>query len=411
MIRPIAISLSPNTENKDILASLKMLFSPWNFFKGNYTRLLEQWFRQYFGVSYAISFVSGRGALFATLKTLGIGINDEVILQAFTCVSVADAIIATGAKPIFVDINKSLTIDPFDLDQKITKKTKAVVIQHTFGIPADLNQILKIAKRHKLKVIEDCAHAIGLEYKNKKLGAFGDAAFFSFGRDKAFSSVFGGMVITNNKPLGKSLRLFQRQQGYPSFFWVWQQLFHPIAFYFILPFYNFFSVGKIILVFFQTLNLLSFPISWEEKHGQLPKKFIKRLPNALSFLALYQLKKIKEYNGKREEISNLYLTKLNQTRFVFPYKKSLAFLRFPILVNDRDKMLSFFKKRGIYLGKWYSEVIDPKGVDLKKVFYQKGSCPNAEFIAQRIINLPTYPTIQISQIEKIIRLLKKYNEN
>lgn len=405
--RPIAISLSPNMQKEDVLAALKMLFSPWGFLKGEYVGLLEEWFRRSYKISFAVSFASGRGALFTILKSLGIGRRDEVALAAFTCVAVPEAVIATGAKPIFADITQSLTIDPLDLKQKITKKTKAVIVQHTFGIPADLSKIIKIAKEHKIAVIEDCAHLVGLNYKEKKLGLFGDAAFFSFGRDKAFSSVFGGMAITNNLTLGKKLRLFQSHLGNPSVFWVAQQLFHPIAFYFILPFYNLLNVGKAMLVFFQYLHLLSFPVTFEEKQGKLPAKFIKKLPNALSYLALIQLKKIKEYNQKRKDLSNFYLRNLSQ-KFIIPYNRPVPFLRFPILTDKRDKIIDFFKKRGIYLGKWYSEVIDPKGVDFEKIFYQKGSCPNAEYFSKRILNLPTYPTMKVEDAEKVVKLLNKY---
>lgn len=408
--RPIAISLSPNTEKEDVLAALKAFLSPWNFLKGDYTRALEQWFCQSYKVKAAVSFVSGRGALFAILKNLGIGRGDEVILQAFTCVAVPETIITTGARPIFVDISQSLTMDPLDLKRKITKKTKAVIIQHTFGIPADLSKIIKITKEHKIAVIEDCAHLVGLSDREKKLGLFADAAFFSFGRDKAFSSVFGGMAITNNSTLGKKLELFQSHLGNPSFFWVAQQLFHPIAFYFILPFYNLLNMGKAMLVFFQQLHLLSFPVTLEEKQGKLPANLIKKLPNALSYLALIQLKKITEYNQKRKDLSDFYLRNLSQ-KFIIPYNKPLAFLRFPILTDEQDKIIDFFKKRGIYLGKWYSEVIDPKGVNFQKIFYQKGSCPNAEKMAKKILNLPTYPTMTLDEAKRVMELLEEYVKN
>ncbi|MDP3988467.1 MAG: DegT/DnrJ/EryC1/StrS aminotransferase family protein [Candidatus Levybacteria bacterium] len=405
MKRPIAISLSPNTQNSDILASLSILFSPWKVIDGDSVRLLEQWFHQFFDASFAVSFVSGRGALYAILKSLGIGEGDEILLQSFTCVAVPNSVIATGAVPIYVDINNSLTINIKELEKKITQKTKAIIVQHTFGIPADINRIMEIAKKHKIKVIEDCAHSLGIEYLGKKLGSFGDAAFFSFGRDKCFSSVFGGVALTNNETLGKKLQIFQKQQGNIPFFWTIQQLLHPISFFFILPLYNFFSLGKVILVILQSFNLLSFPVTKEEKSAKMSKNLLKRMPNGLAYLAFLQLGKIKNYNKRRKDISKVYLSALDKSEFKIPCQKQLAFLRFPIFSEKRDKIIFSLKRKGIYVGKWYSEVIDPKGVDFEKIYYRAGSCPNAEFLAKRIINLPTYPLMTTKDAKNITEII------
>lgn len=405
MNKLIAISLSPNAQGKDVFLALKLLFSPWLFFQSDGVKSLEAWFRQYFKVSFAISFDSGRGAMLAILKALGVGKEDEVILQAFTCVAVPNAVIAAGAKPVYCDISEALTIDTEDLERKISQKTKAMIIQHTFGIPADLNQIIKIAKKYKLHVIEDCAHTVGV----KQLGTYGIASFFSFGRDKAFSSVAGGIAITDNKLVGKKIRSFQKQLATPSFFWIIQQLLHPLAFYFILPFYETFSLGKIILIALQKVRLLSFPVVAEEKDGKAPS--VKKFTNALAYLALFQLRRINEFNKRREEISSVYLRDLNQHDFIAPYKKVIPFLRFPVLYEDRENLMRFLRKKRIYAGKWYSEVIDPKGVNFNNIFYQKGACPKAEYIASRIINLPTYPKMGISDAMEISSCLKEYVKN
>lgn len=405
MIRPLAISLAPNLERKDALLSLRLLFSPWAFFNGKYVKLLEQWFRQFFGVSHAISFNSGRGALFGILKVLDIGNGDEVVLQAFTCVAVPNAIISAGAKPVYADVDEQLTIDVKDLEEKISKKTKAIIVQHTFGIPAKLEKIKKIAKKHKLFLVEDCAHTI-------TLGTVGDAAFFSFGRDKAVSSVFGGIAITNNQVLGPKLREFQRKLEYPPVFWTAQQLFHPIFFFFlILPLYNFFSLGKVFLVLLQKIHLFSLPVSSAEKQGKAESVLVKKLPNVLACLVLFQLKRIKEFNQRRKAISKMYVEEVSKSFFTVPYKKTIPFLRFPVLVDKRDQLLNFLKQHGVYLGKWYAEVIDPKGTNLKAVFYQRGACPKAEFFAKKIVNLPTYPTMTKLDVKKVIQLLKQYVQN
>lgn len=408
MKRPIALSLSPNTEGKDILLAIKLFFSPWRYFGNNSIRQLEQWFRQYFHVSYAVSFNSGRSSLFAILSSLGIGKDDEVILQAFTCVVVPNPIIALGAKPIYCDITQELTLDPQALEKKITKKTKAIIVQHTFGIPTNMTAVMKLAKKHNIFVIEDCAHSIGGEYKSKKLGQYGIAAFFSFGRDKAFSSIFGGMAITHNVELGKKLRIFQKNQGNASFFWTMQQIFHPIAFAIILPFYNLGILGKAILVVLQKLQFLSLPVSQAEKQAIFVRKNIKKMPNTLACMAVFQLRRIKEYNKKRERIGKVYISNLEELPITFLYTEIIPYLRFPILVDDPDSYIKFFRKKGIYLGRWYSEIIDPKGTNYQKISYLTGSCPNAEMVAKKIINLPTYPTMTMHDVEKVIRMLKAY---
>lgn len=407
-MKPIAISLSPNTEKEDIMLAIKLIFSPWKFLRGEEINRLELWFRQYFAVSHAISFNSGRSALYIILKALGIDRGDEVILQAFTCVAVPNAVIALGAKPIYVDVDNNFTIDVKDLERKITNRTKAIIAQHTFGIPSNLSAIAKLAKKKKIAIIEDCAHTIGGLYDNKKLGLFGKASFFSFGRDKAFSSVFGGMALTKDRKLGEKIRFLQRQQTTPSFFWVLQQLMHPIIFSIILPLYDVLSIGKIILVICQGLNLLSFPVSKEEKEGKIRFNSIKKFSNALAYLVLLQLKKIDKFNKTREDISRYYIEKLKGGRVIIPYKRVIPFLRFPILADNRDQIITSLRAKKIYLGKWYSEVIDPKGVDLKKVFYQRGSCPKAEFFAKKIINLPAYQNMTGSQVEKVMVELNKY---
>lgn len=406
MRRPIAISLSPNLEGQDVWLAIKLILSPLQFFGGSGIKLLEQWFRQYFGVSYAVSFASGRGALYAILKSMGIKAGDEVLLQSFTCVAVPNAVIATGAKPIYVDIDSTLVMDIDDLEKKISKKTKAVIVQHNFGIPSRIVEIIQIAKKRKLVVIEDCAHTIGGVLGDKKLGKFGDAAFFSFGRDKAFSTVFGGMAITNNKIRGSALRQFQRRQEYPGFFWTIQQLLHPIAFAIILPLYDTLFLGKILLVVFQKFQLLGFPVLKEEKEGKTLPIFIKKLPNVLALLAIMQLKRIDKFNAHRMAMVDLYLRELRW--FYLPFAKSAPLLRFPLIVDRREEMISFLRKRSIYVGKWYSEIIDPKGVDFRKIFYQRGSCPNAELIAKKIINLPTYPTLTLKEAKKVVAAVKDY---
>lgn len=207
----IHTSLSPNTESDDLWLAFKLLFQPWKWKRGSSVRLLEQRFAHEVQAQQAISFQRGRDALFILLQSLGIAEGDEVILQAYTCVVVPNAIQFLGATPVYVDIEKEgFNMDPALIEAAITPKTKALIIQHTFGEPADIEAIQAICKRHKLFLIEDCAHSLGSTHQGKPVGSFGDAAIWSFGRDKVISSVWGGMVTTNQDELAHLVRSQQK---------------------------------------------------------------------------------------------------------------------------------------------------------------------------------------------------------
>lgn len=346
----ISCSLSPNTEADDVRLALRLLFAPWKWKRGTATGKVEHRFG-------GVSFNSGRSALLAILKAFDIGKGDEVILQAFTCVAVPNSVRWAGAAAVFADIDGSYNMDPKDFEKKITDKTKAVIVQHTFGIPARVEEIIAIAKKYDIRVIEDFAHTMSIPMK-------GDAAFYSFGRDKVLSSVFGGVAT------GVNVKKYQKNLEYPSMFWIFQQLFHPVAFAVILPLYRS-GIGKLLLVFFQKINLLSFPVYPEEKLGRQPSDFPAKYPNALAILLVQQLKKLDRFTRNREEIVRLYGGKG-------------PLLRYPKLVEDPQKSFVTAKKQGVLLGNWYHHVVDPGPVG-----YTTGSCPRAEEVAKHIINLPT----------------------
>ncbi len=387
MKRPISPGLAPNLEIDDTLAAIKIFCSPTTWKSGENIAKVEEWFKKTFCVTFAVSFNSGRSAQLAILKAMGIGKGDEVLVQAFTCVAVPNSVIWAGALPIYIDTDQSFTMDPVDLERKISKKSKAIIVQHTFGIPAQIEKILAIAKKHKLFVIEDCAHCLNISYKGKRLGTWGDAAFFSFGRDKIVSSVFGGMAITNNSQVGGKLQYYHQKLSFPSLSWIVQQLLHPILFFLILPLYNFFNLGKLILFISQKFHLLSFPVYTEEKRGERPSIFPARYPNALASLLLVQLGKLDRFTARRKEIVDLYRKEI-KTNF-----QTLPLLRFPILVKNRDEVIKRAKEKGIGLGNWYQDPIAPKGVVERSVYFNPGEVPFAVSLSKQIINLPTYPTL------------------
>lgn len=408
MKRPIAISLSPNTENDDVLLALKMLLSPWSWFDKKEVKKLEQGFARIFGGNYkALAINSGRGAEYLVLKALGIGKGDEVAIQAFTCVAVPNSVLWLGAKPLYIDIDDSYNMDPRGLEKKITEKTRAIIVQHTFGIPANLEKIKKIAQKRKVALIEDCAHALGAKYDNKPVGTLGDVSFFSFGRDKVLSSVFGGMILCSNKVLYKKIKRMRDKLSTSHTSWVAQQLFHPVAFALVLPLYNL-LVGKVLLVVLQKLGTLSKAVYNEEKLSKQPSDFPMKMPGPLATLAINQLMKLERYNEHRREIANYYRRNLKGMSLKMPSDVAGAiWLRFPIQVDDSNSLHNFAKSKGMLLGNWYKPVVTPVK-DLSLVGYKMGTCPKAEKFSKNVINLPTYPALSKNQAEKVVNLVKQW---
>ena len=180
------------------------------FIKGKYVNQFEEDYKNIYGVKHVISCANGTDAIYITLKALGIGPGDEVITVANTWISTAETISQTGAKPVFIDIDPEYyTIDVSKIEQKITKKTKAIIPVHLFGQPADLDAITKLCKQYNLFLIEDCAQAHFAEWNGKKVGTFGDAGTFSFFPGKNLGA-YGdaGAIVTNKTELADKMRMF-----------------------------------------------------------------------------------------------------------------------------------------------------------------------------------------------------------
>ena len=180
---------------------------------GSKIELFEKKFADFMGVKYACAVSSGTAGLHLAMIAAGIGPGDEVITSPFSFIASANSILYVGAKPVFADIDLvTYNMDPAKIEEKITKKTKAILVVHIFGQAADMDPIMKIAKKYKLKIIEDACESIGATYKGKKTGTFGESAVFAFYPNKQMTTGEGGMIVTNDK---KSDQLFRslRNQG------------------------------------------------------------------------------------------------------------------------------------------------------------------------------------------------------
>lgn len=409
--RIIAIDASPNLQKSDVFLACKMLSTPWKWQQHISCDLLKEYFDQ-FKSSYTLLCQSGRAALYLILTSI-LKPGDEVITQAFTCLAVPNAISWAGGKAVFVDIQKNdYNIDPTDLLKKISAKTKAVIVQHTFGIPADLNQIKKICQEKKIFLIEDCAHALGAGYNNQPLGSFGDAAIFSFNQDKVVSGVCGGVAIVCNRQIGKNLNKDPHLANISSKSII-KILLHSLIWYLALPIYESFNLGKGIIWLARQFGIFCNTITDLEGNGQMPSGLLKTISEPQAELIMSGLKRLEKDNNRRREIADRYRSELNSLPLNHPIIQKVSlpiYLRYPIQVEDPEKLFRLARNMGIILGKWYNVPVFP-WVSAAKKYYRMGSCPVAENVGRKIVNLPTYPTLSDQDVDKIINVVKKVYAN
>lgn len=410
--KPIFTGFMPNLLFKDVVIAMSFVL-PWNWRKlqsGSYVKEFENRLQQLIPVKSATTFDSGRSSLQIALQVLGVQKTDEVLVQAYTCCVVSNAIFWAGGIPVYVDITDAFNMDPSDLEKKITPKAKAIIIQHTFGIPAEIEKLLAIAKKYNLKVIEDCAHVMGAEYKGKQLGTWGDIGMFSFGTEKPISAGRGGALVTDDENLAFKIKAAQKVLPHTSIPKILQQLITFKIFFICKPFYNIF-VGKILLAIFKKLKLLTRIIEQSEKRGEMKSSYPTQFPNSLAKIALNQLNHLKKFNQLRKESSQKYLCGLEKAKILTVQGvEGQTLLRFPVRVKNPRKLHFLAQEEGILLGDWYNTVIAPKDADISKMGYVPGSCPNAEKLSRESINLPTSIHITSKDQQKIIAIANSYAE-
>ena len=417
-MKPILISLSPNTEKDDVIMAAGLLLRPWRWKEGREQKKLEKRFEKLYPGFQAFGFGSGRTALWAVLKALGVKKGDEVLVPVPTCVVVPNAVLAAGAKPVFVDTEKnSVNLSLTDLKSKFTRRTRAVIVQHLFGYPDEVEKIKNWCQEKDIWLIEDCAQALGAMIRGKLVGSFGVAAIFSFGRDKIISSVNGGLAVIKKGPPAERLKKLYHSLPYPSLAAMARGLLHPLLFAVANPLYfslklGKFSLGKGLVYLFQQLRLVKRPVLPVELAGRLPASQRCRLAEAQAALAYHQFNKLKRNLSRRRKIASFYFNQLKQVPSVTLINQRRetkpAFLRFPILVDSPQMLIRFALERKVQLGNWYRPVIAPEGVELKKVGYRPGSCPHAENLSRRLVNLPTYPKMSMLEAERVVKALKEF---
>ncbi len=410
MKKTIFTSLSPNLEREDIWLATKLLFHPWRWHNSKPREAFKQAFQDLFQTkSLVITGASGRTCLSLILSALELTPDDEVLLQAYTCVAVPNPILWQGAQPIYVDCEReTLTMSVVDLRRKITPRSRVLIIQHTFGQPALLKELLTIAKEHHLFVIEDCAHALGARVDGQLLGTFGDASFFSFGRDKTLSSVFGGVALIHRKDLQKKIGALEKTLAEPATSWILQQLLHPLLTGLAKKTYGL-GLGKLLLAFGRKTHLISQPVQATEKHGGKPSFAHTRFAGVLAILALHQLRKLERFHTHRRELAEIYQVGFSQIQVQQIETKpneEPAWLRFTLQFPKAEQALRAGKAEGLYLGDWYTTAIAPQGVDYARICYHE--CPMAEVAAKETLNLPTDIHITREDAARLITFVQRF---
>lgn len=410
----ISVSHSPNSDWKQQLKALSYIILPWKWLtwkKGSSISRLESALSKMHSNYPAISFSTGREALYSILKALEIGDGDEVIIQAYTCIVVPNSIIWAGAKPVYADIDESLNLNPDSVERLITSNTRAIIVQHAFGNPADLRRIKDICSKNNIYLIEDCALSLGAKYNSDFVGTFGDASVFSFGRDKIISSVSGGMVVVKNQILSKKIRKIADGSHQRPALWIFQNLMHPLLVPWMSRLIGKLKVGQIFLFASQKIGLLNKVYSLKERCSEKPARTTHRLPNSLAALALGQFNDLDALLSNRKKITAQLASFCDDNDIVYQKitsNSSPAYLRFPIFTDQPKKLIAHAKSAGFIIGDWYNEVVVPKPKEWSQIYYTPGSCPKAEKYSSSSVNLPTHRKIKSRHIKKLKIILKEH---
>jgi perosamine synthetase len=359
---------APDITEAEVQAVADVLRTP-DLSLGPKVRQFERAISNYVGTSDAIAVHSGTSALHLCIRTLGISEGDEVIVPSFAFIAVANVVRYERATPVFVDIDaKTLNLDPGKVEAAVTPRTKAILVVHTFGCPAEMSALLEIARRHQLFVIEDACEAIGAEYDGRKVGALGDVGVFAFYPNKQITTGEGGAVVTNNSEFAAKIRKLRNQGRDDSDEWF--------------------------------------------QHSELGYNY--RISDLNCALGIEQLHRIDSILDRREAIAQEYSQRLAQhpslelPPLTLPRHKISWFVYVVRLGDqlsgeDRDWIASEMKVRGISTGRYFAPV------HLQQIYRSctvpKSGLPITEFCASRSLALPFFNRVRQEQIAEVCRVL------
>ena len=358
------------------------------YIMGSAVAELEKNFAEYIGVKYAIGVGNGTDAITISLRALGIGTGDEVITTAMSFYATAEAIASVGATPVFADITEdTYTLNPNDIEHRITNKTKAILPVHLYGQCADMDAIIDIAKRNNLYVIEDCAQAAGARYKGRRAGSMGDIACVSFFPTKNLGGVGdGGMILTNDERLAKACQAYRvhgsGQAGYETY-----------------AYQN--GLGT------------------DEKpdfHGNLPKYYNyligynSRLDTLDAALINVKLPYLDKWNETRVRYAMDYDNKITNGMVHKPktaeYNDHIFYV-YVIKTKDAAGFREYMKSKDVGTGVYFPVALHLQDV-FKELGYKKGDFPIAEELAEQGVAIPMFPELTDDERKTVIEAVNSY---
>jgi perosamine synthetase len=366
------------------------------------------------------TFWRGRVALYGILKGLGVEPGDSVLVPGFTCFAVPAAVLFAGARPLYVDIDRrtfniSLSALHSLWNESSQPNIKAMVIQHTYGMPADLNLIFAWARQHGIATVEDCAHAWGSRYRNERgdwipVGTEADAAFFSSQWTKPVSTGLGGWAKANNAELGLRLRRFhERDCIAPSSAQV-ALLASQVAVRRLFSSSRAYWTARSV---YQRLYRRGFLIGTStpgELRGEMTPGYAKQMSSFQQRLLKKQLadKSVETHRRRLKEIYDAALRSAGLPVFQVPNHVDPVFLRYPVRVGNKKRALWEAQRRHIELGDWYAHPIDrPEGLAAEAFAYRSGMCPEGERAAAEVVNLPMHVRVTEETAHEVVDFLKE----
>lgn len=376
----------------------------------------EEKLRRFFSARNVFTLAKGRVALYAVLKALGFGDGDEIIVPGYTCMVVPSPILFLGCKTVYVDVDeRTYNINPALLESVRSSRTRALIVQHTYGIPADMDQIMNWAQDREIVVIEDCCHAFGGHYRGSLLGTFGVASFFSGQWNKPFSTGLGGMLLVADSPQGIKLadaleELIQQQAYCPGKIrdlMLWSQIqAHRLL---VRPWSN--TLLTCLYRLFSRMGLMVGSSSNEEYKGRMPEGYFSRMSSCQAALGCREMDRLDENFTARRENTAFYDKHLEETGLAalkLEEWEDPVLMRYPVRVGNKQELLSRALTEGIELGSWFEVPLHPRETDMNVFGYQEGMCPVGEQATREVVNLPVHRSIGADQRSRVMSFLIKY---
>ncbi len=402
----------------DGLALLLELLKPGSLDRIGDVQAYEQAVERTLQVKQAFALGAGRMGLYLLLKAWGLGNGDEVILPGYTCVVMPNAIRFARCKPVYVDIRLSdFNLDPTLLEAAITPRTRAVVMQHSFGIPGDIQAISEICERRGLYLIEDAAHALGAKYAGRYVGNWGQATVFSTETSKMISTDKGGLLTTNDVVLGEKLKGMQAQLSTRAeeveYLALFRLLFRLAESHFLLRrlVFRFIRYQMKSKVQHKPESILRYDsVEYQaELDGQQFTPYPYRLSGILSLAGRRQIERLHQDVAQRRLKANLLRGLLPGLGAVTPlYDERLcepSWVRFPFLVEEPQRWREALAKVGLPAADWLNDPLHPRETRSHQLNgYAWGSCPNAEYAAKHILNLPVGRAAPLSALQRLAQM-------